>query len=84
MEKTIRKFNYYNNGCDSKVNVYFTDDTEWHRTIQANEVVNLAHSGEDYLKELFVKYREPQKVSEPQRMYIGMRRKFYDITFPDF
>jgi hypothetical protein len=84
MEKTIRKFNYYNNGTESKVNVYFTDGTEWHRTIQAREVVELAHCGEEYLKDLFAKYREPQPKSEPQRLYIGMRRKFYDLTFPPF
>ena len=83
MSKQIRKYNYYNNGAESKVNVYFDDGTEWHRTIQEREVTTLAHEGEQYLEVLFDKYYKPQPKPKPQRMRLGMRRKFYDLTFPD-
>ena len=55
MEK-VRLFNYYNNGSDSKVNVYFANGKEWHRTIDSSDVQKLAHEGEWYLKTLFGKY----------------------------
>lgn len=57
MEK-VRLFNYYNNGSDSKVNVYFANGKEWHRTIDSSDVQKLAHEGEGYLKTLFGKYSQ--------------------------
>ena len=56
MEK-VRLFNYYNNGSDSKVNVYFANGKERHRTIDSSDVQKLAHDGgKGYLKTLFGKY----------------------------
>ena len=64
--KKVRLFNHYNNGADSKVNVYFEDGTEWHRTVDASDVMKLAKEGEKYLPHLFEKYREPQ----PKKKYV--------------
>ncbi len=44
--KKVRLFNHYNNGANSKVNVYFVDGTEWHRTVDASDVQKLAKEGE--------------------------------------
>ena len=55
MEK-VRLFNYYNNGSDSKVNVYFANGKERHKTIDSSDVQKLAHDRKWYLKTLFVKY----------------------------
>lgn len=62
--KKIRLFNYYNNGAESKINVYFADGTEWHRTVDAIDVMKLAKEGDKYLPHLFEKYKEPQKKQE--------------------
>ena len=67
--KKVRLFNYHNNGNDSKVNVYFADGTEWHRTITSQEVQKLAHEGESYLPILLDKYNEPQPKTERLKMY---------------
>ena len=45
MEK-VRLFNYYNNGSDSKVNVYFANGNERHKTIDSSDVQKLAHEWE--------------------------------------
>lgn len=58
--KKVRLFNHYQNGNQSKVNVYFTDGTEWHRTVLGTDVERLAHEGEAYLEVLMVKYAEVQ------------------------
>ena len=55
MEK-VRLFNYYNNGSDSKVNVYFANGKERHKTIDSYDVQKLAYDWKGYLKTLFVKY----------------------------
>ena len=53
MEK-VRLFNYYNNGSDSKVNVYFANGKEWHRTIDSSDVQKLAHEGDFILRQVGV------------------------------
>lgn len=72
--KKIRLYNHYNNGNNSKVNVYFEDGTEWHRTVTAYEVTRLAHLGEAYLKVLLEKYKYPQPKEE---FVLGKFRKVY-------
>lgn len=67
--KKIRLFNYHNNGNESKVNVYFADGTEWHRTVMACEVRKLAREGENYLPVLMEKYKQPQPKPEYQKLY---------------
>ena len=62
--KKIRLYNHYNNGNNSKVNVYFEDGTEWHRTVTAYDVMRLAHEGETYLEVLLKKYKNPQPKPE--------------------
>ena len=62
--KKVRLFNHYNNGANSKVNVYFEDGTEWHRTVDASDIQKLAKEGEKYLPQLMKKYKEPQKKQE--------------------
>ncbi len=69
--KKVRLFNYYNNGDNSKVNVYFEDGTEWHRTIESYDVQQLAHQGETYLEILFKKYKTPQPKQEFQKVYVN-------------
>ena len=54
MEK-VRLFNYYNNGSDSKVNVYFANGKERNKTIDSSDVQKLAHDRKWYLKTLFGK-----------------------------
>lgn len=72
--KEVRLFNYYNNGDDSKVNVYFADGAEWHRTITSTDVQKLAHEGKSYLPTLCEKYRQPQ----PKPRYVkGYIKKMY-------
>lgn len=56
--------NFHNNGDNSKVNVYFEDGTEWHRTVTAYEVTRLAHEGLAFLEVLFEKYTIPQAKPE--------------------
>ena len=68
--KNVRLFNHYQNGRDSKVNVYFTDGTEWHRTVSSHDVERLAHEGLPYLKVLFEKYKAPQ----PWAVHYGRKR----------
>ena len=74
--KKVRLFNHYNNGANSKVNVYFVDGTEWHRTVDASDVQKLAKEGEKYLPQLMEKYKEPQKkqewVTARVNQYIGI------------
>jgi len=60
--KKVRLFNHYNNGNDSRVNVYFEDGTEWHRTVTAYDVTRLAREGVPYLLALMEKYKKPQGV----------------------
>ena len=67
--KKIRLFNYYNNGADSKIHVYFEDGTEWHRTVDAYDVMKLAKEGDKYLPKLFEKYKEPQ----PKQKWVTAR-----------
>ena len=62
--KKVRLMNFHNNGDNSKVNVYFEDGTEWHRTVTAYEVTRLAHEGEAYLEVLLKKYKNPQPKPE--------------------
>lgn len=69
--KKVRKFNYYNNGSNSKLNVYFEAGTEWHRTIEAYEVQQLAHQGEVYLPTLFEKYKASQPKPEFQKIHLN-------------
>lgn len=71
--KKVRLFNFYNNGSNSKVNVYFQDGTEWHRTVEAYEVQQLAHQGEVYLSTLFKKYKVPQPKPEFQKLNVNKR-----------
>lgn len=67
--KKVRLFNYYNNAHESKVNVYFADGTEWHRTITSQDVQKLAHEGESYLPTLMEKYKQPQPKPEYLKLY---------------
>lgn len=66
--KEIRIYNFYNNGSNSKVNVYFKDGSQWHRTVEAYEVQQLSKKGETYLETLMQKYKEPQ----PKQVYLKM------------
>lgn len=58
--KKVRLFNHYQNGNQSKVNVYFADGTEWHRAVLGTDVERLSHEGESYLGVLMEKYAEVQ------------------------
>lgn len=69
--KKVRLFNYHNNGNNSKVNVYFEDGTEWHRTVESYDVQQLAHQGETYLEILLKKYKDHQPKQEFQKVYVN-------------
>lgn len=66
--KTIRTFNAYNNGDQSKVNIYFADGTEFHRTISARDAMRIGREGESVLAEIMEKYSEPQPKPEPIKL----------------
>ena len=70
--KKIRTYNHYNNGSQSRLNVYFEDGTEIHRQIESCEVTKLAHEGEKYLRVLLEKYKEPQPWAKKYTPY-GVR-----------
>lgn len=61
--KKVGLFNHYQNGNQSKVNVYFADGTEWHRTVLGTDVERLSHEGESYLGILMEKYAEVQSLA---------------------
>lgn len=71
--KEIRVYNFYNNGSNSKVHVYFKDGTQWHRTVEAYEVQQLAKIGETYLETLMQKYKDPQPKPEYQKIFVNKK-----------
>ena len=62
-ESTIKHFDVYNNGNQSKLNVHFSDGKQFTRTITAQEAIKLSKTRDRaYLKELMEKYKEPQGI----------------------
>jgi len=68
MEKEIRTYNTYNNGNDSKINVHFTDGTQWTRTIAAYDATMAMREGLPYVRHLMQKYAAPQPRPERQQL----------------
>lgn len=74
--KTISTFSAHNNGAQSKLNVHFSDGSQFTRTIEAREAIELSKTkSREYLAELMKKYSEPQPKPEMQRLDIGERNK---------
>lgn len=42
--KKVRTYNCYNNGGDSRLNVYFAEGSEYHGTIRAYDAIELGRS----------------------------------------
>lgn len=68
MEKEIKTYNTYNNGNNSKINVHFTDGTQWTRTIAAYDATMAMREGLPYVRYLMQKYAAPQPRPERPRL----------------
>lgn len=66
--KTIRCFNSYHNGNDSRLNIHFTDGTQFSRRISAYDAVRIAKEGRACLEEMMSKYAAPQPKPRPVQM----------------
>lgn len=58
--KAIKSYNSYNNGDSSRMNIHFTDGTQFARTISAKDAIRIAKEGVDCLEEMIQKYAAPQ------------------------
>lgn len=76
--KTITRFNSYNNGPDSRMNVHFSDGTQFSRHISAQDAIRIAKEGKDCLAELMQKYATPDP--KPQRYHKSrIEERFWEL-----
>lgn len=74
--KTITRFSAHNNGAQSKLNVHFSDGSQFARTITAAEAIELSKTrSESFLSALMEKYAETQPKLVMQTLSIGHRAK---------
>lgn len=57
--KTIIRYNSYNNGPQSRMNIHFSDGSQFSRRISAYDAVRIAKEGEACLDEMMQKYATP-------------------------
>lgn len=62
--KEIRTYNFYNNGDQSHLNIYFKDGTQWCRTIFQEDLQRVIKEKESCFEEVIKKY---DKVSQNER-----------------
>ena len=57
--KTIVRYNSYNNGPDSRMNIHFSDGSQFSRRISAYDAIRIAKEGRACLYEMIKKYATP-------------------------
>lgn len=57
--KTIIRYNSYNNGSDSRMNIHFSDGSQFSRRISAYDAIRIAKEGKECLDEMMQKYATP-------------------------
>ena len=66
--KTITRFNSYNNGNSSCMNIHFSDGSQFSRYISAFDAIRIAKEGRDCLDEMMQKYAMPDPKPEKIQM----------------
>lgn len=66
--KTIIRFNSYNNGSDSRMNIHFSDGSQFSRRISAYDAIRIAKEGKECLDEMMQKYATP----DPKPSYVTL------------
>ena len=59
--KEIKTYNFYNNGDQSHLNIYFKDGTQWCRTIFQEDLKKVIKEKEGCFEETMNKYNNLQK-----------------------
>ena len=59
--KVIRTYNFYNNGDQSHLNIYFKDGTQWCRTIFQKDLQRVIKEKESCFEEIMNRYDKSQK-----------------------
>lgn len=57
--KTIIRYNSYNNGPNSRMNIHFSDGSQFSRRISAYDAIRIAKEGMECLDEMMEKYAMP-------------------------
>lgn len=76
--KTITRFNSYNNGSNSRMNVHFSDGTQFSRRISAYDAVRIAKEGKDCLDEMMQKYAKPDSKLTYKQMS-AVEARFWEL-----
>ena len=66
--KTITRFNSYNNGNNSRMNIHFSDGSQFSRHISASDAIRIAKEGRACLVEMMQKYAKPDAKPEKVQM----------------
>lgn len=66
--KTIIRFNSYNNGANSRMNIHFSDGSQFSRYISAFDAIRIAKEGIDCLDEMMQKYAMPDPQTDKKQM----------------
>lgn len=57
--KTIIRYNSYNDGPNSRMNIHFSDGSQFSRRISAYDAIRIAKEGMECLDEMMEKYATP-------------------------